>query len=134
MTKYEDLVTCEGTSSIQDVCCLMSKKHISAVVVVDSKKQTLGFISKTDIIEYISAFSLEKTKITANDLMNTEILYCQDEDDIIEATETLVKFKMHHFLVKDSQGVVVGLMSSLDFAKGFVKDSHKGIFEKLFKK
>ena len=134
MTKFEDLITCEATASIQDVCGLMAKNHISAVIVVDSKKKTLGFISKTDIIEYISAFSLDKTKITAKDLMNSEILFCQDDDDLMQATDTLVKFKMHHFLVKDSQGVIVGLMSSLDFAKGFVQDSQRGIFEKLFKK
>jgi predicted transcriptional regulator len=94
----------------------------------------LGFISKTDIIEYISVFGFEKKTTQAKDIMNTEILYCQEDEDIQTTSETLIQFKVHHILVKNSEGLVVGLLSSMDLTSAFVQDSKKSLFEKLFQK
>jgi CBS-domain-containing membrane protein len=65
--------------------------------------------------------------------MNKEILYCQEDEDI-HTSETLILFKVHHILVKDKEGLVVGLLSSMDLTSAFVQDSKKSLFEKLFPK
>eukprot|EP01083_Nonionella_stella_P162278 532544_1 len=116
MVPIKDVVKCEASSTVKEVLNLMMHFHVSSLVIVLEDKPT-GIITKTDMCWcYQNGISLD-TQI--GDVMPwtaglKKIQVAADKDT---AAKFFEKHNVHHALVVDASGKVVGLISALDIAK-----------------
>lgn len=131
MTPFKKLITCDIKDNLQKVCQIFQKNEIGAIIVFHPEDKTLGIITKSDIIEHISIST--DMNVTAKDLMKTEIIYCQENDEIDKVSEVMYNGHLHHMVVKNEMDVVTGIISSLDVAGTYSLESQKSFTQFILK-
>lgn len=119
MIPASQVVTCSEWDPILNVIDAVLDRHISAVVVVDKKKQPTGILTKTDLVRaYQHGVSLHQ-KVGL--VMVAKLLTLAPTTTRDDAAAFLEEHRIHHAVVMD-QGQMVGLVSSWDIAAEVAKD------------
>jgi signal-transduction protein with cAMP-binding, CBS, and nucleotidyltransferase domain len=113
-------------------------------VIVNNHKffhELVGLVTKTDIIDsYFSGLPIE-TKVSQ--IMNHELIYINENEDLDQAATLFNDNKIHHLIVTDESEHVIGLLSTFDILKSFVPESKKiylkldnlfSVLEQIFKR
>ena len=124
--------------TIQDAVALMLDNRLSAIPVVDSGNHCIGIISRADLTEVFLQEDQELSRESENDrlslewinrsldtcdvrmvkeLMTYEVTQIQEDQSLPEACKEMVKKRIHHLPVVNSENVVVGFLSSFDVVK-----------------
>jgi CBS domain-containing protein len=107
----------------------MEAKDISALVVVDSRSDAVGVISRTDLVNarFVQPYLKHWRGMTARHLMSSPVISVAPETSIDDAVRKLREKKIHRLVVvDDSDGRVrpVGILSLTDLAK-HVRDTQR---------
>ncbi len=114
------VITIEKTQSTNDAIRLMAGKHISGVLVVDSKGQPNGFLSQNDILRALSGNQDESTTLNAflntdvGSLMTPSVISCTINTPLAEVRREMRARRIHRLVVMDEAGQVAGLVSTSD--------------------
>ncbi len=95
---------------------LMVDENIGAVPVVDDEGTPLGIVTRSDLLEEDEA-EWEGGEATADDLMRRSPLTVGPMTPISEAARLMSRQRVHHLLVVDVEGRLVGLLSSFDVVR-----------------
>jgi CBS domain-containing protein len=116
------VITCRKSTPVEEVAKTMEAKDISALVVVDSRDEAVGVISRTDLVNarFVQPYLKHWPGMTARHLMSSPIISVAPETSIDEAVHKLRDKRIHRLVVvDDSDGRVrpVGILSLTDLAK-----------------
>jgi CBS domain-containing protein len=115
-TKGYDVITTRPETSIAEVCQLLQRRRIGAVLVVDAGGAILGIISERDIVAGLTAHGAAVVGLTADVLMSRQVQHCQPDDGIGEIMAVMTNRRVRHLPVLD-EGRLSGLVSIGDVVK-----------------
>lgn len=106
--------------TVESVGEQLSQNGLSFVPVVDTPKGALlGIISAADIIHFKSA-KRDPFAVRAWEICSYKPLEVDADAPISELARLMVERQQHHVVVMDKDAVV-GVVSSFDFVKAFIK-------------
>eukprot|EP01080_Neovahlkampfia_damariscottae_P007738 gene7738-12208_t len=89
-------------TTIDRVASSMVTRNISCVIIGNEQEDTYGLITKTDLIDlYSCGKNAEET--VAKEVMETKIHFCNDKDSREKISGDMIKFKVHHLLVRNEK-------------------------------
>ena len=123
------VITCRRSTPVEEVAKTMEAKDVSALVVVDSRNNAVGVISRTDLVNarFVQPYLKHWRGMTARHLMSSPVISVAPETSIDDAVRKLREKKVHRLVVvDDSDGRVrpVGILSLTDLAK-HVRDTRR---------
>jgi hypothetical protein len=96
----------------REVRNLLRAFAVTAVPVVDDARKPLGVLSLRDLVENAEG--------TASGRMSKPAVCTHDSTTIESAARHLANTDMHHLVVVDGIGTVVGMLSSMDLLRGLL--------------
>ncbi|MCP4669649.1 MAG: CBS domain-containing protein [Deltaproteobacteria bacterium] len=108
-------ITCHENDTVFEVIDVLSVERTGAVLVESDLKQSLGVISKTDlIIAYLhGADGTEPAK----SIMNGPVVFCSSEELLSEAIQQMFLYDIQRLFIKDDKNQVQGVLALSDAAR-----------------
>lgn len=134
-------VSLRAQATIDEARELFIAKEIGAAPVIDAAGHPVGVLSNSDIIIHDAAGPMSRTAVgmvhdegqggapsiaglraatscaalmVVEDLMTPAVFAVSFETSAAEVVNSLLEYGIHHLFVVDSQGVLVGVISTLD--------------------
>lgn len=127
------LITCRKTDSLKFALSMINKNNVSRLVVTDNKGSPEGIITTNNFLIHSDYFSKGQTRtrdyllplksqnLQVRDLLSTELLTIDDEEDLAKAASLMIKNKVSGIPVVDSEKNLVGIIDKSDIVKAFNK-------------
>jgi len=127
------VLTCRKSDSLRFALNMINQNDISRLVVTDNDGKPLGVITTNTFLIHSSYFTKDKTrtreyllpvdseKMCVGDIVSKELLAVNLEDDLSIAAQKMIKNHINGIPVIDDNDELVGVVSSLDIVKAFVK-------------
>lgn len=109
------VTTVDEYAKIIDVIRLLVERNVTGLPVVDDGGRLLGMVTEKDILMMLLYDPDVKGKTVA-DLMTTELVYFDEDEDIMKIFEILVKRNFRRVPIL-SEGRLVGIISRRDIIK-----------------
>ncbi|MGC9310740.1 MAG: CBS domain-containing protein, partial [Candidatus Aenigmatarchaeota archaeon] len=117
--KVKDAMTTElakigPDATIKDAAKTMSEFRVGNVLVVDDNEKLVGLITERDIVrKAVAKGKLSSTK--AKDLVTTPIMFVSPEDELIHASDKMLRNKITRLPVVDlEKKEVIGILTMKD--------------------
>jgi CBS domain-containing protein len=124
--KGKDVVSIDAGSSVEDAIRVMNGRKISAVIVSDHSNK-IGIFTERDVVRGYLAFEGKSFKdIPVKDVMTTNLIVAQMEDDLNDVMAVMVEKNIRHLPVVDG-GKVIGMLSIRDIIQTQVGNLHSEI-------
>ena len=104
------------TNKVLSVRNLLERKNVHAIPVLDSDGEIKGIISSIDI-----AKEHNENEIVGN-IMSEMVHVILPTSRVVDASKMLLKHNVHHLVVME-EGVVVGMISSMDIVRVFAQQN-----------
>lgn len=108
-------LTAKTTDTVMDVAKKMAENRVGSAVIEEDGKP-IGIITETDLTKKIVALAKDPSKIKAEEIMSTPIVFVSPEDDYTVAVEKMKKHKIKRLPVIEN-GKVIGIVTSTDIAR-----------------
>jgi CBS domain-containing protein len=120
MVKAKDIMSRKVTTvheyaNVMDVIKLLVDHNVTGVPVVDDAGRLLGMVTEKDILTLLLYDPNVKGK-TATDLMTTEIVHFDEDENLMTIFESLVQRNFRRVPIL-SEGRLVGIVSRRDIIK-----------------
>ena len=131
-----DFVCVREDLSVDAVRAILLERGVGAAPVVDAEGMPVGIITKTDFVRGLAelegdwpgpseaaprlprGFHLEALpRATARDLMMPFVFALPVETTVAQAAAFMASRGVHHVLVNDKRGALVGILSTIDLAR-----------------
>ncbi|MBU5690194.1 MAG: CBS domain-containing protein [Candidatus Aenigmatarchaeota archaeon] len=106
------VVVAKPQATIKEAAEIMSQMRIGCLLVMDNEK-VVGIVTESDIIGKIVASKKDPEKVKVSDIMTTNIVSINSEEDLQTAAEKMVENKIKRLPVIDS-GKLVGIITATD--------------------
>lgn len=112
--RTDHLVTAAPGMSVREVVKLMSIARVGAVPVLDGKT-VVGIFSERDIMTRVVDRDLDPKDIVIEEVMTPNPFMVEADCPLREALNIMMTRNFRHLPIKDSEGVMIGIVSSRDF-------------------
>ncbi len=86
------VMTVKTTQTALDAAKTMKKEDVGSVIVLDGKKP-VGIVTREDIATKVAAKDTLPSKVAVKNIMNTPLVFCSPEEDIIDVAKTMNKYR-----------------------------------------
>ena len=108
------LVTVNVKTTAKDIAKLMDQNNVSSVLITDDNNEIIGIFTERDMVKIISR-NIQPDKIIA---ISPPLIYIDKDKSVEEASETLMKNKVRHLLIRDpTSKEIVGIMTNTDLVR-----------------
>lgn len=104
--------------SIEDVEAFFADNGLSWAPVVGANDVVLGVLSTADVLQFHAAKG-DASQVSAWQLCTYKPISATADTPIAEVAAQMVQRRIHHVVITE-QGVLCGVVSSLDFVKTYV--------------
>jgi len=107
--KGSSVVAIEPAASAYEAAVRMNEHKIGSLVVLDEGR-LVGIVSERDILMRVVAQRCDAVETLVQDVMTTEVIYCERDTSIDEARAIMRNCRVRHLPVLED-GKMVGLIS-----------------------
>ena len=107
-----DVACVRNNVGVESVAALFRDRAIGAVPVVDAAGYPIGMVAKSDLWR-----ERDESDATVADVMTPVAYTLREDDPLSRAAAVMAVEHVHHLPVVAADGRVVGMLSSLDFAR-----------------
>lgn len=111
-----NLVITRVDESAGDLVDRLQAAHVHAAPVVDEEGALIGIVSVEDILFGDAFTSTATDSATVGEIMTSPVFSAEPATSIAEICEMMWDYRVHHLPIQD-QGVLVGMVSSLDICR-----------------
>ncbi len=127
----KQIITCRRADSLYFALDMLNKNKISRLVITDNEGKPLGVISYDTFLRNSGFFKANKStrdyllpstnakEMRVGDLVKTELLTVEMEDDLAAAAKLMTDYKVSGIPVVDSKGSLEGVISSTDVVRAY---------------
>jgi CBS domain-containing protein len=125
-----DIMTRDVTCGRPDLCIealirLMTDNRIGCVPIVDERGRPHGMVTRFDVVEELDHAIRDlgapmALRRTASDIMMPLAMAINDRATVAHAAAMMAREGLHHVMVVDADGVLVGVVSSHDVVRWLV--------------
>ena len=113
------VITLKPSDTTKDALVLMTKNNIGSIVIVDEDNMPVNIITEKDIINLIDKdFQLDPSIKISNLPIKKNLFTIFETDSYDDAVNVLTTNNIHHLIVIDYSGTVVGILSTRDILVG----------------
>ena len=105
--------TLSPSQSLLEAAQLLSKQDISGAPVIGTDGRTLGYLSRTDLVDALAEHG-DISALRVEEAMSHEIISIPPEATVEEALKTMVYEGVHRVVVRVGEGEPLGILSGLD--------------------
>jgi CBS domain-containing protein len=124
-----DVESVRSTDKVQLAAEKMKTLNVGAIPVIDGEK-AVGILTDRDIILRAVAERLDPMRTQVADVMTRDVISCDQDTDVENATWMMEGKQVRRLLVEDSRGQVVGIVSLGDLARNAGKAMAGQVLEK----
>ncbi|MBK7863692.1 MAG: CBS domain-containing protein [Archangiaceae bacterium] len=95
---------------------LLVDENVGAIPIVDDQHRPMGIVTRADVLEE-DDFRSDALELTAAELMRQSPITIEPNTLIADAARIMARQRVHHLLVIDESGVLVGVVSSFDVVR-----------------
>jgi signal-transduction protein with cAMP-binding, CBS, and nucleotidyltransferase domain len=110
------LVTASPTLPARRLVELLVDENIGAIPIVDDDAVPLGIVTRYDMLEE-DEVDVREGDVPAYEVMHPSPLTVAATMTVPDAAELMTRERVHHLLVVDLRGRLIGLVSSLDVVR-----------------
>jgi CBS domain-containing protein len=103
------------STPVPELARLMVKHDIGAIPVGDNDK-LIGMVTDRDIVCRGLANGKDVAKLTAREVMTSQIVWCRDDEDLDDATRIMEQKRIRRLPVIDKNKRMVGMLSLGDLS------------------
>lgn len=107
--------------TLREVAGLLSRHDISGAPVRDGSSNLVGYVTRTDIVDAL-ARTADIASLPVDEVMSREVLSIEPDCDLDEALRYMVFEGVHHLLVRDAAGDLLGVLSSFDVFQALLRE------------
>jgi IMP dehydrogenase len=112
-TKGNEVISMEGTSTVEDAIHTMGSKKISAIMITEQGIMA-GIFTERDVVRcYLAKSGRRFREIPVSDAMTRDLLVAELDEELHSAMSVMVEKNIRHLPVVD-RGTVVGMLSVRD--------------------
>lgn len=108
-----DVVTVTPETLVEEAAATLLEERIGSVVVVDDDNQVEGILTSTDFVRIVANCD-PKDQTTVGEHMSGEVVTVGAQDDVQEAANRFVTYRIHHLPVVDDEEGLIGILSTTD--------------------
>ena len=112
--------TVDMDDTVAEVESLFARQGLSWAPVLESKRTIVGAISASDLLQS-HAQGQNPTAVRAWQRCSYKPIIVSPDTPVSEVARLMIESKIHHVVVTNSEGIV-GVVSSLDFVRTFLRD------------
>ncbi|MBV8757084.1 MAG: CBS domain-containing protein [Deltaproteobacteria bacterium] len=116
-----DMTVVRADLSVRHLPDLIARHRIGCVPVVDERGRPIGMITKTDVIAHLITPQGELPRI-AGEVMLPITIAVSERATIAHAASLMSAEDIHHLLVVDLDGVLTGVVSTLDIVRWLARN------------
>ena len=120
--KGDNVVTLEGSTTLEDAIAALVRERIGAVVILDSREQIAGVFSERDAVRAISEEGASALSKPISELMTRKVVSCSMEDTLDQLLEKMTQGRFRHLPVVEG-GRLIGIVSIGDVVKHKIASS-----------
>ena len=105
----KEVITAESSISVKQCSDILFKRHVGAIIVVDTEKRVIGIFTERDLIRVIAQDIPISTPL--KDVMTTNIITIKEDSTFGEAKELMRLYRIRRIPVINSEDKLVGLLS-----------------------
>ncbi len=114
--------TVRPTATLQQVCDMLSTKHIGAAVVTGAAGEVIGIVSERDVVHAICQGGQSALTRSIDEIMTREVATCRLTDSSESLMETMTLGRFRHVPVVEG-GRLIGIVSIGDVVKRRIEDA-----------
>ena len=111
----KSVVTAGPNDSLMSIACLMERRNVGAVVIVDGKRP-LGIVSDRDIALHVAARGVS-IQTPVSRVMVAPVKTVGRDDGVLDTTQTMREAGVRRLPVVDDDGRLVGLVTLDDLLR-----------------
>lgn len=109
------VVTARPSQTVLEAARIMKHEDVGSVVVCEGNKP-VGIATREDIVTKVVAEKKDAEKTFVKDIMNSPLVTCSADDDIIKAAQLMSKYGYERIPVVE-MGKLIGMISTREVAK-----------------
>ncbi len=109
----KDVETARGDTTIRKIARQMSDRRIGAVVIISSSGSIEGIVTERDVMSKVVAEGKDDESVTANDIMQTEVITVDPSQQLEDAAELMTKNDIKKLPVI-LNGKLIGIITASD--------------------
>lgn len=109
-----EVIVAGKNTSLVEIAQLMRQHHVGSLVIVQSKGENnipVGIITDRDIVIEMVASQLDFEKVTAGDVMSSELLTAREIDGLWETLKRMRSHGIRRVPVVNDEDVLVGILT-----------------------
>ena len=107
--------------TVAEVESLFARQGLSWAPVLESKRTIVGAISASDLLQF-HVLGQDSTAVRAWQRCSYKPISVSPDTPVGDVARLMIESKIHHVVVIDSEGIIVGVVSALDFVRTFLRD------------
>jgi signal-transduction protein with cAMP-binding, CBS, and nucleotidyltransferase domain len=119
-----EVATCYGHATAAEMAQLMRDRHVGDLIVVeprDCKLVPIGIVTDRDLVVQVLAQSADADLVTADDLMNGDLVTVEDTEVVFDAIWHMRSRGIRRLPVVDARKFLVGVLTADDVI-GFLSE------------
>lgn len=110
-----EVVTVTPDTSVERAAEILLENSIGSLVVTDDDGHLEGILTSTDFVRIVKNRAPKDNSAVA-EFMTDEVVTVTAQDDIQDAADRIITYKIHHLPVVDEGEQVIGILSTRDLA------------------
>jgi CBS-domain-containing membrane protein len=112
-------VSIADADTVPEAVAFFTQRGFGAAVVIDSAGHPIGVVTKTDVLMHTRRRQpgLEPDDTPVTEVMTPAVFSVRTDTSARSVVEQLLETGVHHLFVKDTAGVIVGVISPVDVLK-----------------
>lgn len=109
-----EVLIASKNDSILEAARLMREYHAGDVVIVEERngmRYPVGILTDRDIVVELIAKNIGIDSVTVGDLMCRDVLFAQEDDDVLDAIKMMRQKGIRRLPVVDKAGALVGIVT-----------------------
>jgi CBS domain-containing protein len=111
-----DVITLAPDATVIAATKLMREHNVGLLPICNKDGRVLGVLTDRDIATRVIAADRDAASCRVSEVMTTEILSCEPNDDVGLVTELMAQARKTRVLVVDEHAQLVGIVSLVDVA------------------
>jgi CBS domain-containing protein len=124
--KGAEVISVSPASTLMEVATLISSRRIGAVVVMSGERRLEGIVSERDVVKAIAARGDAALRLTAADVMTTDVITATPRTTINEAMEMMDAGYFRHLPVMEG-GEMIGIISVRDAVRSHIQSQEQEV-------
>ncbi|MFW5774873.1 MAG: CBS domain-containing protein [Chitinivibrionales bacterium] len=120
----------QSTATVKQAAHLMANLDVGVLPVFEGNRDS-GIITDRDIVIRTIAGDLNPSNTSVGEVMSKDVLSCREDDSLETAAKIMENNRVRRLLVKDSSGLVTGVISLGDIAVRGQKAIGEEILQKV---